>query len=129
MLEGQRLIEAAQKQGTIVDGTFAQVVWDQTGTEFDERLRATLGENAVAGLREFEATKVVRNIADSLARDLFYSETPLSTAQAEQFIDAIAAVTRTPRGKIDLGAVEPEVLFAQASTVLSEPQLAANLPR
>ena len=121
--QGQRLIEAAQKQGTIVDGTFAQVVWDQTGTEFDERLRATLGEKAVAGLREFEATKVVRNIADSLARDLFYSETPLSAAQVEQFIDAIAAVTRTPRGRIDLGAVEPEALFAQASTVLSEPQL------
>jgi hypothetical protein len=123
--QGQRLIEAAQKQGSTVDGTFAQVVWDQTGVEFDAQLRATLSENAVAGLREFEATKAVRNVADSLARDLFYSETPLSVAQAEQFIDAIAAVARTPRGKIDLGAVAPEALFVQARTVLSEPQLAA----
>jgi hypothetical protein len=122
--QGQRLIEAAQKQGTPVDRTFAQVVWDQTGSEFDERLRAALGDTAVAGLREFETTKAVRNIADSLARDLFYSETPLSAAQAEQFIDAIAAVARTPKGTIDLGAVEPEALFAQASTALSEPQLA-----
>jgi hypothetical protein len=65
------------------------------------------------------------NSVRTLARDLFYSETPLSAAQAEQFIDAIAAVARTPRGMIDLGAVEPEALFAQASTVLSEPQLAA----
>jgi hypothetical protein len=100
-------------------------VWDQTGSEFDERLRAALGESAVAGLREFETTKAVRNIADSLARDLFYSETPLSATQAEQFIDAIAAVARTPKGAIDLGVVEREVLFAQASTVLSEPQLVA----
>jgi hypothetical protein len=123
--QGQRLIEAAQKQGSTVDGTFAQVVWDQTGVEFDAQLRATLSENAVAGLREFEATKAVRTIADSLARDLFYSETPLSVAQAEQFIDAIAAVARTPRGKIDLGVVAPEALFVQARTVLSEPQLAA----
>lgn len=122
---GQRLIEAAQKQGTTVDGTFAQVVWDQSGIEFDERLLATLGENSVAALREFEATKAVRNIADSLARDLFYSETPLSAEQAEQFIDAIAAVARTSMGKIDLGAVEPAALFAQASTVPSESQLAA----
>ena len=53
------------------------------------------------------------------------SETPLSAVQAEQFIDAIAAVARTPRGTIDLSTVKPEALFAQGGTVLSEPQLAA----
>ena len=122
--QGQQLFEAARKRGTAVDSTFAQVVWDQTGSEFDEQLRAALGEKAVAGLREFEATKTVRNIADSLARDLFYSESPLTAGQAEQFIDAIAAVARTPTGKIELGAVQPDTLFAQASTVLSHRQLA-----
>ena len=121
--QGQRLFEAARKQGTTVDSTFAQVVWEQTGSEFDAQLRAALGETAVAGLHEFEATKVVRNIAESLARDLFYSDAPLTAVQAEQFIDVIAAVARTPKGKIDLGAVEPDTLLVRASTVLSERQL------
>lgn len=123
--QGQRLIDAARKQGTTVDRVFAQVVWEQTGNDFDAQLRATLGDAAVAGLRKFEATKSIRNIADALARDLFYSASPLSAEKAEQFIDALAAATRTASGRIDLEAVPPETLFARAGEVLSEPQLAA----
>ena len=72
------------------------MVWDQTEVEFDAQLRAALGENAVAGLREFEATKTVRNIADSLALICSTARPPLSAAEVEQFVDAITAVARTP---------------------------------
>lgn len=122
--KGQRLFEAASVNRTKEDRVY-QVVWEQTGVEFEENLRTAFGENAVVGLREFESTKVIRNLADSLARDLFYSATPLSAAEVEQFIDAVAGVARTAEGKIKLSAVNSEVMLATAATVLSEPQLKA----
>lgn len=123
--QGQRLFEAAHRQGTATDATFAQVVWDQTGAEFEERLRDALGESAVAGLREFEATRNVRGLAEVLARELAATAAPLEAAQKEQLIDVLAAAARTPAGKVDLAAVPADRLVAQAGPVLSPPQAEA----
>lgn len=123
--QGQRLFEAARREGVTVDATFAQVVWDQTGAEFEERLREAMGDGAVAGLREFEATKIVRNLTDVLARDLADTAAPLLASQVEPLIAVLAAAARTPSGKIDLAAVPAARLVAQAGPVLSPVQAEA----
>lgn len=60
-------------------------------TEIAGSIRATIGENAFAQLNAFEQTLPQRGIVYELQNRLSYTATPLSTAQAEQLVNILAA--------------------------------------
>jgi RNA polymerase sigma factor (sigma-70 family) len=122
---GRELVHRAMSGGGAGSRELARNVTEQTTLGFEGKLAAVFGDSVVAALRDFEAKKPLRNIADNLARKLFYSEAPLSAVQADQLVGAMANVARTPEGKIDFGALTSGGLIAQAQAVLRPNQMAA----
>ena len=121
---GDRRFEAAIARGIQPDRELSRDISDQITTDANAKLRAAFGESMFESIQYFENTISMRNIADQLAKALYYSDTPLAPAQAEALIDVIAANARTPQGKYNLDAVNSEAMVAQARGVLSTPQLA-----
>ncbi len=97
----------------------------QSRVDAEATVRGAFGEAAAQGLRRYQETLVGRSTATQLATSLFYSDSPLTPAQADRLTEIIAANARTPDGKTSLGALDSEAMFAQAQTMLTPTQLAA----
>lgn len=122
---GDQLFREAFAAGAPESRELAQRVTEQVNRDFEARLRAMFGEGVVEALRDFENKKPLRNVADALAKKLFYSDAPLTPRQADQLVDLMAEVARTSQGKIDLEAMNGEAMLVQAQRVLAPSQVAA----
>jgi RNA polymerase sigma factor (sigma-70 family) len=122
---GRQLLQGALAGGTPPTREMALKVTDQTTRDFEVRMGAALGDGAVEALRDFETKKPLRNLADNLAKKLFYTDAPLSPAQADQLVAALAKSVQSAEGRIDLNAVGGESLIAPALAVLSPTQVDA----
>jgi len=123
MERGQRLIETMVAQGNNPDKLAVQVIFDQTDSELQAELRAAFGDKVVDAYNYFEATRPVRFVADQLAGALFYSDAPLTVAQADQLVEIMAGNARDARGKVAMAALNLDAALAQAQGVLSAAQL------
>lgn len=110
------------------DRTARQAAFDQivaqSVAEQDVAVQATFGEAAAQTIQRYRETVPVREVAKELASALFYTDTPLTTLQAEQLVDLMARHSRTPQGRVDLAAMDVEAIAVQAQAVLAGPQLA-----
>ena len=94
--------------------------------EVDNSILAAIGAEAYAEYQYYEQTLGARGVVNQLESRLQYSESPLSAAQAEQLVSAMAAggtaqVVPGPMG----GTAITEGLLQQAQSVLSAEQVAA----
>jgi RNA polymerase sigma factor (sigma-70 family) len=123
MERGQRLIETMAAQGKNPDKLAVQVIFDQTDSELQAELRAAFGDTVVDAYNHFEATRPVRAVTDQLASALFYTDAPLTVAQADQLVEIMAGNARDARGKVAMAALNLDAALAQAQGVLSAAQL------
>jgi hypothetical protein len=93
----------------------------------DSELRSTLasrfGENAVPLIERFTETLFLREPVSHVASELFYSDTPLSEAQANQLVDILAKHMRDPAGRLNPTFADGSAMKTDAAAVLSPPQL------
>ncbi|MCX6953430.1 MAG: hypothetical protein NTV51_14870 [Verrucomicrobia bacterium] len=87
----------------------------------------TLGESAIAPVRDFVATSDLREIADKLAVHTFYTDTPLTAAQSDQLVQ-IFRECRPNTGavvRIDPDSVDWPAALQRAESLLSPAQMTA----
>ncbi|HUR57545.1 MAG TPA: sigma-70 family RNA polymerase sigma factor [Opitutaceae bacterium] len=83
------------------------------------------GEPVVQTVQRYYDSVPARAVTTELAGSLFYSDAPLTIAQAEQLVDIIARHSRNSQGKVDLGAMNQNAIATDAASALSTPQVAA----
>lgn len=98
-----------------------------TEDDWAARTRHALGDSGVAELKTWGENQMLRNYADTLATQLYFTSAPLGGEQGEQLTQIIKANTGAPQD-IGLyrtaGATNWDAVLAQANTVLSAEQLA-----
>jgi hypothetical protein len=97
----------------------------QLATEFQAAVRANFGEEAALALVRHQETTPVRALVADLSQQLFYSESPLSVAQATQLVDILGRAARNPQGRVDLSLLTPDTLTALTQGVISPAQIPA----
>lgn len=121
----QEKLQRAQAEGKQVDRDLLKSVFQEASREFDARLDAAFGGGTVAQMRDYEAKGAFRHVAEETAKRLFYSDTPLAPLQADRLAEMMAMNARRPDGKLDIQAMNPEAVLAQAQALLTPAQLAA----
>jgi hypothetical protein len=114
-----------------------------TQAEVDASIKTALGDDAYAQYQQYQATEPQRNVVSQLQKSLSYTSDPLTTAQAEQLVQVLAANSSQstasappdgggrggfmggPGGGGGGGATITTAAVAQAQTVLSASQLQA----
>jgi RNA polymerase sigma factor (sigma-70 family) len=84
-------------------------------------LRAVLGGSSYDELQQYERTRSMRDVATSLASELYYTDTPLTADQADQLTQIVDASRGSQKGPVNWDFI---VARAQSKAVLSPPQLA-----
>jgi RNA polymerase sigma factor (sigma-70 family) len=125
----EALMEAAKGKNPKIDPAVQRAIDDQTNSELIAAIRAEFGESAVEAMDRHERTIPFRGPLDDLAKSLFYTDTPLTAAQAEQLLDAVARQERETTGKLDFDRmVQPDLfgaILGQSPGILSDPQVEA----
>jgi len=125
---------------------FNKLVADAQGPVNDS-IKALIGDAGVSQLNNYEQTMPQRNVVNLLQQRLSYSDTPLSTSQADQLVQILASTSpqhtnasngRAATGGMFMGGMadgmalagpgSPKIssdAVAQAGTVLNSQQLAA----
>jgi hypothetical protein len=88
-------------------------------------MRATFGDSVVQSFQRYRDTMAGREVTKELSSALFYSDAPLTVAQADQLVEIIASNSRNAQGKVDLSAMNTDAILTQAHAILSVSQLAA----
>ncbi|HEY1109733.1 MAG TPA: hypothetical protein VGE76_13890 [Opitutaceae bacterium] len=93
MNTGRDVAEAARAQG--IDPredreTFAKLLADAQ-TTLDNSIKSVISDQGYSQLQAYEQTMPQRNLVEQFQRQLAYSETPLTTQQAEQLVQIMAA--------------------------------------
>ncbi len=102
----------------------AEAVEDQLAAELIVDARNLFGEQTAQLIQRYQETQPLRGIAERLASNLFYTESPLTVKQAEQLVEVLARSMPSGAGTIDLGKLNAETATAPAQAILSAPQLA-----
>jgi RNA polymerase sigma factor (sigma-70 family) len=90
----------------------------QSATEARNNLRSLLGEEASQRLIQWNQERAIRNTAEQLAAGLVYSDEPLATPQAEQFVKIVRDAQGIRRGANGFAFIGDEAL-SQLRNVLS----------
>ncbi len=125
----EELLKTASEQDPQLTPSMQRLIDDRAKAELLARVRETFGEAALQALVHYEATFPLRGCLEELAKNLFYTDAPLTAGQAEPLIDAAAQSLRNSQGEINL---EPMVqidffraLLVSSPGILSPPQVAA----
>jgi len=120
---------AAMAQNPKPDRAALQQVAEATSQQdYDEWLaaiRSNFGDGTVQALQHYNDTRAGRAVTTEVASALFDTDTPLTVQQSDQLVEIIAANSRDAQGRVDLSAMNTDVILSQAQAVLSAPQLAA----
>jgi len=111
------------------DRTALQAVLETTTKLADDEwlvaIGGTFGDATLQAFTRFTDTIAASEVTKELSTALFQSDTPLTVAQADQLVEIVAANSRNAAGKVELAAMNNDVVVAQAQGILSAPQLAA----
>jgi hypothetical protein len=69
-----------------------------TQAETNTAIKAAIGDTAFADYENYQATQPQRAVVSQLQQSLSYTNTPLTSAQADQMVQVLAATTTTPAG-------------------------------
>lgn len=104
----------------------SRAIDEQLQAELLASVRANFGDATAQAMQHYNDTFPLRGPVDEFAKTLFYTNTPLTAAQAEQLIDAVANSERNAQGKIDLDWMVQNdfygAMLSQSSGILSAPQ-------
>lgn len=75
--------------------------------DINSSIKAVIGDSGFAQFETYEKTLPQRNVVNQLQQRLSYTDTPLSTAQAEQLVQILAANTPTPSANSAAAAPPP----------------------
>jgi len=91
----------------------------------DREERSILGDGGRQQLAQYESTAELREVASGLAGNLYNTDTPLTSQQAEQLTQILLNnSSRNPQGgDLSYHAVHWDTAVAQAQDILSAPQL------
>lgn len=104
-----------------------QLMLESMARQLDKAVRATLGDSAVATVRDFVATTELREVAEKLAVHTFYTDTPLTAAQSDQLVQIFrdCRTDSNPVVRIDPETVDWTLALQRAEAVLSPVQMTA----
>jgi hypothetical protein len=146
------VLAAAHNQDLLTsgDGSAVKALMQQENQSVDAAIRAVLGDTAYEEYQDFERTQPERRAIDQLASRLSYTDTPLTTEQAEALVNLLSAertaqpaASATPATSVQFAMVTPggdaafslmgggppppitDEAVADAQAILSEPQLEA----
>jgi RNA polymerase sigma factor (sigma-70 family) len=95
-----------------------------TVEDVDQSIHTLLGDADFQQFRTYQSTQFVREVASSLAGNLFDSDTPLTGDQAEQLTQILAQNSSTAKGAPPFpGEINWNAALTQAQTVLSTQQV------
>lgn len=87
------------------------------------RLRALLAPEGLRDYAEWDRTQIARDYAEEVASALCFTDTPLTTAQANQLLEAIAVAT--PKTRFSWENLDWAAADRRAQEILSPPQRTA----
>lgn len=126
---GSALFKQAAAQSSTQDRdslqTVAEVINEQNHAPLGLSVRDAFGDTLGGEFQRFQETMPLRPITNQLASALFYTETPLTVAQAEQLVEIMSQNARTADGKVNPAAMDKSAVLAAARAVLSAPQIEA----
>jgi RNA polymerase sigma factor (sigma-70 family) len=126
---GSALFKKAAAQSPAQDReslqTVAEVISDQNHASLAALVNGTFGDRVGGEFQHFQETMALRPVTNQLASGLFYTETPLTVAQAEQLVVIMAKNARTADGKVNPATMDKSAVLAAAQAVLSAPQIEA----
>ncbi len=112
-------------QGLAKSDPIVQDLIKQVNQRQEDNLRALLGAEGVQQLQTYERTLPLRNVANTLADSVYFTDTPLTPKQADQLTQVVVESMSMPPGSNTLGAINWEKVLAKAPTVLTPVQLEA----
>lgn len=112
-------------QGLTKDDPIVQELIKQANKRQEDSLRALLGEDGAQRLQTYERTLPLRNVANTLAGSVYFTDTPLTPEQAEQLTQIVIESMSRPPGSATLGAINWEKVLAKAPAVLAPAQVEA----
>jgi RNA polymerase sigma factor (sigma-70 family) len=110
-------------QGLPKGDPIVQELIKQANTRQDDSLRALVGDDGVQQLQTYERTLPLRNVANTLAGNVYFTDTPLTPKQAEQLTQVVTESMSKPAGSPTLGAINWEKVLVKAPAVLTPAQL------
>ena len=118
---------AVQSQGiSVSDPSVTQLPTPASVHDADATVRRALGAAGYDEYMAYNRAGMGRSAADSLAKDLFYTDAPLTADQADRLTQAIVAnTTSAPRTGLvgPAGSTNWTAVFNQAQAILAPPQL------
>lgn len=122
----QRLSEIAQtsrEQGWSREDSRRTALRREEDDRHALEMTAILGPSQAQDYLEYDKTARPRNfVAGELARELYYTDTPLSPAQANALTEIVARHARDERGRFDFDAVKWDWVGNEARGILAPAQ-------
>ena len=122
-------MNAAMAQSPRPDRAALQAVFDANNKQAYDEWLATIGSNfgaaALQTFQHFGDIIAAGEVTKMLSNALFYTDTPLTVAQADQLMEIVAANSRNSQGKVDLATMNTDAILTQAQSILSAPQFIA----
>lgn len=105
----QDVMAAAREQGLDPrrDREAYQKLLEGARTDLNNSIKSVIGENGFAQFENYEKTLPQRNVVNQLQQRLSYSDTPLTSTQADQLVQILAANAPAPRTPATPGAPPP----------------------
>jgi hypothetical protein len=122
------IVASAEAQGLTRADPAINAMVQKESAELKSEVTNLLGADGYKQWQQYRNTIPIRNVEQTLAAVLYYTPTPLTDAQQSQLTPLLTQLVAAVPGAHSPAAVDlidPEVLQAQASTVLSAPQVAA----
>lgn len=111
---------SALAQGVPKNDGAVSTLLERTVAERNRELREVLGEEGLAAWKDFDRTRKMRSLAEDMAKELYYTDAPLTWQQADALTQIVLTASRQGGGKVDMGFVVDE-----ARKVLSPGQMHA----
>lgn len=111
---------SAMVQGVPKNDNAVGTLMNRAVDERNRELREVLGESGFIAWSDFDRFRKMRTLAEDMAKELYYTETPLTWQQADALTQIVRTASRQGEGKVDMGFVVDE-----ARKVLAPEQLRA----
>lgn len=111
---------SAMVQGVSKNDSAVGTLMERAVAERNRELREVLGEAGFTAWSDFDRFRKMRTLAEDMAKELYYTETPLTWQQADALTQIVRTASRQGGGKVDMGFV-----VGEARKVLAPEQIRA----
>jgi hypothetical protein len=119
----EELDRDAKRRGVSSRDVEMQALYAKADAEFRASLTAHFGPKALPALELFTETLPLRDAVTQFGNELFYTDTPLTEAQANRLVEIMSKAMRDPAGRLDPVFAEGKTMVVEAEHVLNATQL------